>query len=72
MKAADRVRVFEALHGIAREQVRVSIEGQGLALTPVRGSAVSAYARSLCRELMEAYQAEPEEVGEMIAGRRAA
>jgi len=72
MKTADRFRLFEALHGIAREHASVSIAGQSLRLTPLRGYQVTAYAKSLCRELMEAYQQEPEEVGAIIAYRRAA
>ncbi|MFI5398377.1 MAG: hypothetical protein ACHQ9S_22815 [Candidatus Binatia bacterium] len=41
-------------------------------LVPSRSSEVSAYAKSLCRELSEAYEDHPHEVREMIAGRRAA
>jgi hypothetical protein len=72
MKPADRFRVLEALHAIAREHVRVSVAGQALTLSPASGHEVTAYARSLCRELTEAYQGEPEAVRGMIAARRAA
>jgi hypothetical protein len=72
MKAADRFRLFEALYGIAREHASVSIEGRCLRLTPLRGYQLTSQAKSLCRELTEAYQQEPQEVGAMIAGRRAA
>jgi hypothetical protein len=41
-------------------------------LVPSRSGEVSAYAKSLCRELSEAYDDHPHQVCEMIAGRRAA
>ena len=72
MKPADRFRVLQALDCLAREHVRVSIQPGGLMLVPSRSSEVSAYAKSLCRELSEAYEDHPHEVREMIAGRRAA
>jgi hypothetical protein len=49
MKAADRFRVFEALHGIARENVHVSIHRERLVLIPAGGNEVTAYARSCKR-----------------------
>jgi len=71
MRTADRFRVCETLHAIAREHVRVTIEEQRLRLLPACGHQLTPYARSLCRELMEAYEQEPTEVGEMITERRA-
>jgi hypothetical protein len=72
MKPADRVRILQALDCLAREYVRVSIQRGGLMLVPSRSSEVIAYAKSLCRELSEAYEDHPHQVREMIAGRRAA
>ena len=71
MKPADRLRVLETLHCLARERVRVSVQRRGLMLVPCGGE-VGAYAKSFCRELAEAYEEHPNEVGEMIVARRAA
>ena len=72
MKPADRFRVYETLHCLARERVRVSVQHGGFLMLVPGGGEVSAYAKSLCRELAEAYEEHPDEVGEMIAARRAA
>ncbi|MGD0949093.1 MAG: hypothetical protein ABSA52_16905 [Candidatus Binatia bacterium] len=70
MKLADRFRVLQVLDCLARERVRLSILRGELTLVP--SGEVSAYAKSLCRELSEAYEDHPNEVREMITGRRAA
>ncbi len=72
MKLADRFRVLHALDGLAREHVRLSIGGGGLVPVPPRNGIVSAYAKSLSREIAEAYEEHPVEVGELIGARRAA
>ncbi len=70
MKLADRFRVLHALDGLAREHVGLSIGGGGLVLVSPH-SRVSAYAKSLCREISEAYDEHPVEVGELIGARQA-
>ncbi len=72
MKPADRFRVLQALDCLAREHVRLSIWHGELMPVPSRSSEVSAYAKSLCREVSEAYEDHPDEVREMIVWRRAA
>lgn len=72
MKPADHFRVLETLHCLAREHVRVSIQRGEMMLVPSRSGEVSAYAKSLCRELSEAYEEHPHQVRELIVGQRAA
>ena len=72
MKPADRFRVLEALHCLAREHVHMGVQRGGVTLVLCCSGEVSAYAKSLYRELTEAYEEHPNEVGEMIAARRAA
>jgi hypothetical protein len=72
MKPADRVRILQTLDCLAREHVRVSIQRGGLMLLPFSSGEVSAYAKSLCREVSEAYENHRHQVREMFAGRRAA
>lgn len=71
MKPADRFRVLETLRFLAGERVRVSIQHGELMMTHSVGE-VGKLAKSLCRELAEAYEEHPSEVGEMITARLAA
>jgi hypothetical protein len=72
MKPADRFRVLQALDCLARERVQLGIWRGGLVLVPSGPGEVSAYAKSLCREISEVYEDDPFEVGDMITGRRSA
>jgi hypothetical protein len=72
MKPADRFRVLQALDCLAREHGRLSIWRGRLVLVPSRPGEVSASAKSLWREISEAYEDHPNEVCEMITGRLAA
>jgi hypothetical protein len=72
MKPADRFRVLQALDCLAHEHVQLSIWRGGLVLMSSPPGEVSAYAKSLCHEISEAYEDHPFEVREMITERQAA
>jgi hypothetical protein len=72
MKPADRFRVLQALDCLAREHVQLSIWRGGVVLVPCQPGGVSAFAKSLCHEISEAYEDHPVEVCEMITERQAA